>query len=267
MEVLNSGVNARQAKVAIFDFDGTVSLVRSGWVHVMIPMMVEGLRGLKPGETDEDLTRLVEDYVGKLTGKETIYQMIQYASEIEQRGGQPLTPVEYKHEYLRRLWEVIKDRVAELQSGGSPEKYLVPGSRALLEALKARGLKLYLASGTDEVDVRREADLLDISRYFDGGIYGASDNIESFSKGMLVKRLVEQAGYQGPELLAFGDGYVEIDVVKQAGGVAVGVASDEPACEKIDDWKRNRLAGVGADYMVANFSACQQWLPRLFGEN
>ena len=138
---------------------------------------------------------------------------------------------------------------------------------ALLEALKARGLKLYLASGTDEVDVRREADLLDISRYFDGGIYGASDNIESFSKGMLVKRLVEQAGYQGPELLAFGDGYVEIDVVKQAGGVAVGVASDEPACEKVDDWKRNRLAGVGADYMVANFSACQQWLPRLFGEN
>jgi phosphoglycolate phosphatase len=265
MEVLKNGVNARQAKVAIFDFDGTVSLVRSGWVHVMVPMMVEGLRGLKAGESDADLTRIVEDYVGRLTGKETIYQMLQYAEEIEQRGGKPLTALAYKHEYLRRLWEVIKDRVKDLQDGASPEKYLVPGSRELLEALKARGLKLYLASGTDEVDVRREAELLDLTRYFDGGIYGASDDMASFSKGMLVKRLVEQAGYTGAELLAFGDGYVEIDVVKQAGGIAVGVASDEPACLEVDEWKRNRLARVGADFMLPNFLGSETWLPKLFG--
>lgn len=266
LEVLNSGVNARQAKVAIFDFDGTVSLVRSGWVHVMVPMMVEGLRGLNPSESDADLARIVEEYVGRLTGKETIYQMIQYASEIESRGGKPLTALDYKHEYLRRLWDVIKDRVKELENGVSPEKYLVPGSRELLEDLKARGLKIYLASGTDEVDVRRESDLLDLTKYFDGGIYGASDDMASFSKGMLVKRLVEQAGYQGDQLLAFGDGYVEIDVVKQAGGVAVGVASDEPECLKVDTWKRNRLAGVGADFMVPNFLGCKSWLPTLFGE-
>jgi phosphoglycolate phosphatase len=265
MEVLKNGVSARQAKVAIFDFDGTVSLVRSGWVHVMVPMMVEGLRELNTGESEEDLTRLVEAYIGRLTGKETIYQMIQYAEEIAQRGGEPLPALDYKHEYLRRLWEVIKDRVKELQDGGSPEKYLVPGSRAVLEALKARGLTLYLASGTDEVDVRREAELLDLTRYFDGGIYGASDDMASFSKGMLVKRLVEQAGYQGEQLLAFGDGYVEIDVVKQAGGVAVGVASDEPECLKVDSWKRDRLAGVGADFMLPNFLGSEAWLPRLFG--
>lgn len=266
LEVLNTGVSARQAKVAIFDFDGTVSLVRSGWVHVMVPMMVEGLRELGSGESDAELTRIVEEYVGQLTGKETIYQMIQYAAELEKRGGKPLAALDYKHEYLRRLWEVIKDRVADLQNGASPEKYLVPGSRPLLEALKARGLKLYLASGTDEVDVRREAGLLDLTRYFDGGIFGASDDMASFSKGMLVKRLVEQAGYQGEELLAFGDGYVEIDVVKQAGGVAVGIASDEPQCLKVDDWKRQRLAGVGADFMLPNFLHSETWLPTLFGE-
>ncbi len=265
LEVLKSGVNAGQAKVAIFDFDGTVSLVRSGWVHVMVPMMVDGLRALGSGETDEQLTRLVEEYVGQLTGKETIYQMMQYASEIEKRGGKPETALAYKHEYLRRLWDVIKDRVQDLQNGASPEKYLVPGSRAVLEALKARGLTLYLASGTDEVDVRREAELLDLTRYFDGGIFGASDDMASFSKGMLVKRLVEQAGYQGAELLAFGDGYVEIDVVKQAGGVAVGVASDEPHCLKVDEWKRHRLAGVGADFMLPNFLGAESWLPKLFG--
>jgi len=265
IEVLKTGVSARRAKVAIFDFDGTVSLVRSGWVHVMVPMMVEGLRDLGSGESDGELTRLVEEYVGQLTGKETIYQMIQFAAEIEKRGGKPLTALDYKHEYLRRLWDVIKDRVRELQDGASPQKYLVPGSREVLEALRTRGLKLYLASGTDEVDVRREADLLDLTRYFDGGIYGASDDMASFSKGMLVKRLVEQAGYQGEELLAFGDGYVEIDVVKQAGGVAVGIASDEPECLKVDTWKRNRLAGVGADFMLPNFLGSDSWLPKLFG--
>ena len=265
LEVLNQGVSARRAKVAIFDFDGTVSVVRSGWVHVMVPMMVEGLRGLRPGESDADLTKLVEEYVGQLTGKETIYQMIQYAAEIEKRGGRPLAPLDYKHEYLRRLWDVIKDRVADLQNGATPETYMVPGSRSLLEALKARGLKLYLASGTDEVDVRREAGLLDLARYFDGGIHGASDDMASFSKGMLVKRLVEQAGYRGDELLVFGDGYVEIDVVKQAGGVAVGIASDEPRCLEVDAWKRQRLAGVGADFMLPNFLGSEAWLPTLFG--
>ena len=265
MEVLKQGVTARKAKVAIFDFDGTVSLVRSGWVHVMVPMMLEGLQALNTGESEADLTRIIEAYVGQLTGKETIYQMIQYAAEIEQRGGKPDTALAYKHEYLRRLWEVIKDRVADLQNGANPEKYLVPGSRALLEALKARGLKLYLASGTDEVDVRREAGLLDLTKYFDGGIFGASDDMASFSKGMLVKRLVEQAGYQGEELLAFGDGYVEIDVVKQAGGVAVGLATDEPHCLTVDAWKRQRLASVGADFMLPNFLGSESWLPILFG--
>ncbi|MBY0506900.1 MAG: HAD family hydrolase [Bryobacteraceae bacterium] len=264
LEVLNAGASARHAKVAIFDFDGTVSLVRSGWVHVMVPMMVDGLRELNSGESDAELTRIVEEYVGQLTGKETIYQMIQYAAELEKRGGKALPPLDYKHEYLRRLWEVIKDRVADLQNGAAPEKYMVPGSRALLEALKARGLKIYLASGTDEVDVRREAGLLDLARYFDGGIFGASDDMASFSKGMLVKRLVEQAGYSGEELLVFGDGYVEIDVVKQAGGIAVGLATDEPECLKIDAWKRQRLAGVGADFMLPNFLGCESWLPVLF---
>ncbi|MFN9298902.1 MAG: hypothetical protein ACK6DZ_14495 [Acidobacteriota bacterium] len=43
-------------------------------------------------------------------------------------------------------------------------------------------------------------------------------------------------------------------MVKQAGGIAVGVASDEPECIRIDGWKRNRLAGVGADFIVPNYA-------------
>ena len=249
----------------MFDFDGTLSLIRSGWVHVMVPMMVDELAALGSGESREQLTVMVEDYVGRLTGKETIYQMIEFVDQLRRRGAQPLEPVAYKHEYLRRLGAITRDRVAALESGAAqPEDYLVPGSRPLLDALKARGLKLYLASGTDEVDVIREAKLLNIFHYFDGGIRGASDDINSFSKGALVRSMVDQAGYRGEEILAFGDGYVEIEVVKNVGGVAVGVCSDEPECRQIDAWKRQRLASVGADFAVPHFGAHDRLMATLF---
>jgi len=265
IEVVRPGISARHARVVMFDFDGTLSLIRSGWVHVMVPMMVDELAALNSGETREQLTAIVEEFVAKLTGKETIYQMIEFAGHIERRGGRPLEPLAYKHEYLRRLWTVIKDRVGALESGAAqPEDYLVPGSRALLEALRARGLQLYLASGTDEVDVIREAKLLNIAHYFDGGIRGASDDINSFSKGALVRDMVEKSGLRGEEILVFGDGYVEIEVVKNAGGVAVGVCSDEPACERVDEWKRTRLAGVGADVIVPHYKAHDPLMSALF---
>jgi hypothetical protein len=46
---------------------------------------------------------------------------------------------------------------------------------------------------------------------------------------------------------------VEIEEVKRAGGYAVGIATDEPACIAIDEWKRKRLLDVGADMIVPNF--------------
>jgi phosphoglycolate phosphatase len=265
IEVLRPGVSARNARVVMFDFDGTLSLIRSGWVHVMVPMMVDELAALDTGESRQELGVLVEEYVGRLTGKETIYQMIEFAEQLRKRGATPLEPVAYKHEYLRRLGLLIQDRLEALESGAAPpEQYLVPGSRQLLEGLKARGLKLYLASGTDEVDVIREAKLLNIAHYFDGGIRGASDDINSFSKGALVKSMVDEAGYRGEEILAFGDGYVEIEVVKNVGGVAVGVCSLEPECREVDTWKRQRLAGVGADFAVPHFGAHEPLMQALF---
>ena len=197
---------------------------------------------------------IVEEYVGRLTGKQTMYQMIELADQIRARGGTPLDPLEYKRMYLDRLHEKIRDRIEELRDGVSPEKYLVPGARALLEvAASERGLKLYLASGTDQEYMRDEARLLDVDRYFDGGVYGALDDYKSFSKKILIQRLIASAECRGDEFLCFGDGYVEIENVKEVGGVAVGVATAEPECQVVDEWKRTRLAGVGADFIIPNY--------------
>jgi phosphoglycolate phosphatase-like HAD superfamily hydrolase len=264
IETLRPGAHARNAKVVLFDFDGTLSLIRSGWVDVMVPMMVGVLRDLKSGESEEELRAVVEDYVARLTGKETIYQMMEFAAQIEKRGGRAEDPKVYKKMYLDLLWEVIKDRIAALESGNaSPEQYLVPGSRRLLEALKARGLTLYLASGTDDEFVKNEARLLKIDQYFDG-VYGALDDLKSFSKAILIRRIIDSAAYSGPEFLGFGDGYVEIENVKEVGGVAVGIASKEPECLEIDTWKRDRLAKVGADWMAPNYLAHDRLMSALF---
>lgn len=265
IEHLNRGATAERARVALFDFDGTISTIRSGWVDVMVPMMVEFLIELKTGESEAELDAIVREYVGQLTGRQTMYQMIELADQISKRGGTPKDPLEYKRIYLDRLWERIKDRIDELRSGRcAPERYLVPGTMPLLDALRERGLKMYLASGTDEVYMKEEARLLGVDRYFDGGVFGALDDYKSFSKAILIERIINSSEAKGEEFLGFGDGYVEIENVKRVGGVAVGVASDEPDCAKVDEWKRKRLAGVGADYIVANFLCHEELISTLF---
>lgn len=265
IEHVRPGASARHARVVLFDFDGTLSLIRAGWTDVMIPMMVEILMDLKTGEREEDLRELVTEYVGRLTGKQTIYQMIELAKQVELRGGKPLDPLLYKHRYLDLLHAKIAHRLQELRNGDAPpEKYLVPGARPLLEALRARGLKMYLASGTDQQYMREEADLLDVSRYFEGRVYGALDDYKSFSKKILIQKIIASAECDGPNFLGFGDGYVEIENVKEVGGVAVGVATDEPECRVVNEWKRKRLAGVGADFIVPNFECHQELMGVLF---
>jgi len=265
IEQLRPGVSAKNARVCLFDFDGTISVIRSGWMEVMVPMMVEILMDLKTGESDAELRAVVEEFVWRLTGKQTMYQMVAFAEEIAKRGGTPLEALEYKKMYLDLLHARIRHRLEELRRGEAPpEKYLVPGARALVEALKERGLRLYLASGTDQQYMREEAELLDMARYFDGRVYGALDDYKSFSKKILIQRLIADSEFHGTEFLGFGDGYVEIENIKEVGGVAVGVATAEPECRTVDEWKRGRLAGVGADFIVANFLERDELLHALF---
>ena len=265
VEQVRAGASAAAAKVALFDFDGTISVIRSGWVDVMAPMMVEILLDLKTGESEAELRTLVQEMIWRTTGKETIYQMMDFADHVTQRGGRALDPKEYKQMYLDRLWTVISGRIEDLKLGRvAPEQYMVPGARALLESLKERGLKMYLASGTDEIFMKEEARLLGVVPFFEGGVFGAQDDLKSFSKKILIQRIVSSTDVRGEEIVGFGDGYVEIEEVKLVGGVTVGVATKEPACAEVDPWKRQRLIGVGADYIVPNFLARERLLSSLF---
>ena len=251
----------------LFDFDGTLSLIREGWPEVMVPMFVEMLPSLA-GESDAARRRLCLDDIMRLNGKQTIYQMMQLAERVRERGGTPREPLWYKHEYLRRLDERIGARKERIRTGGARrDEWLLHGARELLEELQRRGCALYLASGTDEVFVKEEAALLDVARYFGPRLYGAQDDFKSFSKKLVIERILRENAIEGARLLSFGDGYVEIQNTKEAGGLAVAVASDEAhnGSGRIDEWKRQRLLGVGADVVIADYRDARALLDRVMG--
>jgi len=267
LEIIHPHIERGRIRHALFDFDGTVSLIREGWQGVMIPMMVEILLQTPEHESEEELYALVTEYVDRLTGKQTIYQMIQLCQEIRKRGGQPADPLVYKRMYHGRLWERIKGRVAALKSGQvSPQEMMVPGALAMIQALRDRGVICYLASGTDEPYVLDEAAALGLTPYF-AGVYGALDDYQRYSKKMVIERIIHENRLSGPEFVTFGDGYVEIEDTKAVGGIAVGVASNEATRVGVNEWKRQRLIAAGADVIVPDFREHERLVGYLFGED
>ena len=250
----------------VFDFDGTISLIRDGWQNVMVPMMVEFLQTeTDTTEPESELEALVVAFVDRLTGKQTIYQMMQLSEEIEKRGGTPKAPLAYKDEYNRRLLPVVEERIAGLAAGKlSAEPLRVPMSLEFLQSLREMGINCYLASGTDVEFVKNEASLLGVAEYFDGGIFGALREYKKFSKAMVIQKIITDFQLSGSELLIVGDGYVEIENAKAVGAIAVGVASVEDNRYNMNADKRERLIRAGADIIIPDFRESSQLLNYLF---
>ena len=243
-------------RYAVLDFDGTISLIREGWQSIMTPYFADELAATPGGKAlaREALELQAKEFITMLTGKQTIYQCIRLAEEIKALGGTPQDPQAYKDEYHRRLLEHIDDRLHGLENGSiDPETLTVPGSYELLDMLKRHDVIPYLASGTDEVYVLKEANLLGVTPWFGKHIYGAQREYHTFSKKMVIERIIRENHLEGPELLGFGDGYVEIENVREAGGCAVGVASNEAERCGIDEWKRERLIRAGANYIIPDY--------------
>jgi phosphoglycolate phosphatase len=267
IEVLRPDVPRGRFRSVLFDFDGTLSLIREGWPRVMIPMMVELLQETGTPESQLELDAAVEEFVMRLNGRDTIFQMIELAEQVRRRGAEPLDPLQYKHRYHDLLMQRIRGRIEALQGGAArPEDWAVPGSYALLDNLRRRGVLLYLASGTDQQFVRHEAGLLGLTPYFGEHIYGALDDYRQFSKQLVIERLLRENGLHGGELLGFGDGFVEIEEVKRVGGVAVAVASDEVRRQGINQWKRDRLIRAGADVVIGEYRCQERLLGWLFDD-
>jgi phosphoglycolate phosphatase len=262
-EILRPDLPRGRYRVALFDFDGTLSLLREGWPTVMVGMMVETLVGIGATEPEAELAVLVEEFVMALNGRPAIFQMARLVEEIRSRGGTPDLPAAYLREYDTRLLRVVGERVREIEEGRSPtERWAVPGSHAVLSSLQRRGLNLYLASGTHLKHVRFEADLLELSPFFEREINAPDGDDATFSKRAVIERILAENDIPGEQLLSFGDGVVETEEVRRVGGTAVAVASDLDT-GTLSRWKRDRLVPAGADVVIPdyrNHDALLGWL-------
>ncbi|HTK75058.1 MAG TPA: HAD family hydrolase [Gemmataceae bacterium] len=264
LELLRPTLPRGRFRAALFDFDGTLSLLREGWPRVMTALMREAA---ERAGVRAPLDNIIESIVVGLNGKPTIVQMTRFAEEMAALGGRPGTPADYAAEYQIRLLGMIRERYDAIRSGrATAGDWSVPGGEALLGSLRDRGVLLILASGTEVTHVRREADLLGLTSYFSEHLYAPVGDDANFSKRAVVERLLRDHGLRGVELLGFGDGVVETEEVRRAGGVAVAVASAEPPDRGVNAWKRDRLVRAGADIVIPDFAEHERWLPWLFGE-
>ena len=172
------------------------------------------------------------EFIDRTTGIQTILQMEALVEMVDAVNIVPkekiLDKFGYKKIYNDALMEVVSKRLEKLESGQlNVDDFTMRGSIDFLKALKERGIKLYLASGTDKQDVINEAEILGYADLFDGGIYGSENDIKKYSKKMIINRIISENKLQGNELAVFGDGPVEIRECIKVGGIAIGVASDE----------------------------------------
>jgi len=171
----------------------------------------------------------------------------------------------YKEIYNRALMEVVNQRIARLESGRlNVTDYTVKGAVDFLAALHNRGVKLYLASGTDREDVIKESAALGYAEFFDGGIYGAVGDVTKYSKKMVIDQIMTENNLSGPELIVVGDGPVEMRECRKRGGIAIGIASDEIRRHGLNPEKRTRLIKAGAQAIVPDFSGWHDLLDLLF---
>lgn len=255
LEVVDPSVHVGSVRHAVFDFDGTISVIRQGWEHVMIPLMVEMICSGHP--PDPSIEAEVAEYVDRSTGILTIKQMRWLEEAVVRYGmaSSPRTAREYKRIYNERLLRPVRQRMRQMDGTETArDSLMIVGAREFLQGLCERGVALYLASGTDHIYVIEEATALGVAEYFGEHIYGARDETEAYTKGRIIQRILEDNDLRGEELVVIGDGPVEIRQADARGAVALGVAADEERRQGLSHRKRKRLIEAGADLIVTDFS-------------
>ena len=273
IEVIRDLPEDMRIKHAIFDHDGTISTLREGWEQIMAPMMIRAVLGDKYNDAGEDLYRKIEsriiEFIDKTTGIQTLMQMKIMLAIIHEFGCVPedqiLDEFGYKEIYNKELMLMVKARQKKIENKElALEDFTLKNAIPLLESLHSAGVKLYLASGTDEEDVKNEAAVLGYAHLFEGRIFGATGDINKEAKKIVLDRILDVIGESNTRQIAtFGDGPVEIRQTHKRGGITIGVASNEIKRFGLNQVKRSRLIKAGADIIVSDFSQLAELLKLL----
>ena len=177
------------------------------------------------------------------------------ADEVRQRGQSPKDPLEYLAVYHELLMAQTNGRIEAVQADvASADDMLVPGSRALVQALKQSDSLLVISSGTELDHVRHETLVLGLGTAFGPRIHGPVNNDPNFSKLGVLQMLIAEHGLRGEEIVCIGDGAAEMQAARTVGALAFGVASDEVhRSGLVNPLKREHLLRAGADVVVPDY--------------
>ncbi|MCK5814306.1 MAG: HAD family hydrolase, partial [Flavobacteriaceae bacterium] len=262
-------------KHVVFDHDGTISTQREGWEDIMEPVMIQAILGDQYETADKTLFDKVReralDFIDKSTGIQTIVQMEGLVKMVDEFNIVPkeaiLDKFGYKEIYNDGLMKMVDKRMAKLNNGQlTVQDFTMKGAVDFLHALKEKGVRIYLASGTDKADVIHEAESLGYADIFDGGIYGSVGDISKYSKKMVLQDIIKDNNLKGNEMLVIGDGPVEIKECRKVGGIAIGIASDEVRRYGLNQEKRSRLIKSGAQMIISDFSQTQELVDLIFAK-
>jgi rfaE bifunctional protein kinase chain/domain len=277
IEVITPWRDGVQPLHAIFDHDGTLSTLREGWEEVMEPMMIHAILGARYEDADEAVYQRVvarvRELIDRTTGIQTLVQMEGLVRIVEEFGLVRVHEIHdargYKRDYNDALMEKVRHRSGKLGKGQlTPEDFSIKNAIPFLHRLRKAGVHLYLASGTDEDDVREEAQAMGYADLFDRGIYGSIGDPEHDAKRVVLDRILADVGSDASgRLVVFGDGPVEIRETCKRGGRAVGIASDEIRRFGLNAAKRTRLIKAGAHLIIPDYSEMEQLLGVLGFEN
>jgi len=162
----------------------------------------------------------------------------------------------YKKIYNDELLKPVKIRERKYATGElSVDDLTIKNAVSFLKKMYDAGIRLYLASGTDEEDVKAEAAVLGYDCLFEGRIYGATGNVNIEAKSVVLNRIMNDIGPGSfNRVITFGDGPVEIRETRKRGGLTVGLATDELRRYGLNPKKRTRLIKAGADVIIPDFS-------------
>ena len=264
VEIVNQWKSQFNIRHAIFDHDGTISTLREGWELIMAPMMVRAVLGDRYQHADEALLQKicsrVNEFIDRTTGIQTLVQMRGLVEIVREFGFVPedqiLDEFGYKQIYNEELLKMVRVREKKLRHGElNRDDFSMKNAIPFLQRLFDAGIRLYLASGTDEADVKGEARIMGYDHLFEGRIYGSVGDVNKEAKKIVLDRILDLIGEAAfGEVITFGDGPVEIRETRKRGGLTVGIAGNELRRFGLNEQKRTRLVKAGADVIVPDFS-------------
>lgn len=155
------------------------------------------------------------------------------------KGGDKLLPEFVPKEDLKRLEEPLKQYRKELFHREFFDKVKpFPGSRELLEKMRAIGLRVAVASSSEKEDLGRLKDIAGVSDLVEEET-SSGDAKESKPEPDIFQAALERLGLRPENAVALGDTRWDIEAAGKAGVIAVGVASG-------GGWSAEELKQAGA---------------------